>query len=138
MTVTADDIFINDEWRRKADGALVRIVSFNKEFGDVRWYNPAKGTYGNIYLHNMEERYELIPDDERLKRAQAEFQELVLAERRRAIGLGYDTEHDDTHGLDCLFRRAQEYLRRGKTIQGAALMLAAQDYVDRNYGAERR
>lgn len=57
-----------------------------------------------------------------------DFEDKVHAERTRQIELGYTVEHDDKHGPDHLLMWAQEYLKRGETVKGAALVEAAREW----------
>lgn len=59
----------------------------------------------------------------------------IYAERLRQIGKGYDTAHDDTHGLTHLLDEAAARLNssaeRATLVESAALLVAAIDYLGR-------
>jgi hypothetical protein len=56
----------------------------------------------------------------------------ILRERSRQIEKGYDTAHDDEHGLDHLLFWAQRYGMEGKHLESLALVQAAREYLPRH------
>lgn len=58
-----------------------------------------------------------------------EFRRQIAEERERQIECGYDAEHDRAHGVDHLLRWAQDYARRGRSVQSAALIEAAREML---------
>lgn len=62
----------------------------------------------------------------------------VNKERARQTELGYSAKHDDEHGIDHLLSVSLEYLLRGDTVKAAAVILAAQSVVYREYTRKRR
>ena len=61
-----------------------------------------------------------------------EFHRAVAAELNRQQRKGYTSEHDDQHGLDHLLDLAKDYIARGSTVRGYAMVIAAQAYLQRN------
>ena len=58
-----------------------------------------------------------------------EFRKQIADERARQIDDGYDILHDRAHGVDHLLVWAQDYARRGRTVQSAALAEAARELL---------
>jgi hypothetical protein len=58
-----------------------------------------------------------------------EFGAAIQAERQRQVEKGYDAAHDRDHGLKHLLNWAIDYARRGKSVESAALILAALERV---------
>lgn len=57
------------------------------------------------------------------------FRRQIADERARQIEGGYDAEHDRAHGVDHILRWAQDYARRGRSVQSAALIEAAREML---------
>lgn len=64
--------------------------------------------------------------------ATPEFHRAVAAELDRQQRKGYTSEHDDQHGLNHLLDLAKDYIARGSTVRGYAMVIAAQAYLQRN------
>lgn len=60
------------------------------------------------------------------------FHRAVAAELDRQRRLGYSPEHDDEHGLDHLLELAFQYVAQGSTVKGAAMIITARAYLQRN------
>lgn len=58
-----------------------------------------------------------------------DFRKQIADERARQIDDGYDIIHDRVHGVDHLLGWAQDYARRGRTVQAAALVEAARELI---------
>lgn len=61
-----------------------------------------------------------------------DFRARIADERARQVDLGYDILHDRHHGVDHLLGWAQDYARRGRTVQAAALIEAARELYARS------
>lgn len=57
------------------------------------------------------------------------FRQQITDERARQIAAGYDILHDLAHGVDHLLTWAQDYVRRGLSVQVAALVEAAREML---------
>lgn len=60
--------------------------------------------------------------------------EAILGERQRQIAKGYTAAHDQAHGLEHLLVWAEDYLMRGKVLEGAAMVEAARELLIQGYG----
>lgn len=67
------------------------------------------------------------PSSEVQEPSAEEFRARIADERARQVDLGYDILHDRHHGVDHLLGWAQDYARRGRTVQAAALIEAARE-----------
>jgi len=66
---------------------------------------------------------------ERCEISREEWEVAIVAEREHQRGLGYTAEHDRSHGAGYLLRLSDEYARKGKRIEAAALMWAAYEVL---------
>lgn len=61
------------------------------------------------------------------------YHRAVAAELDRQKRIGHSPEHDDEHGIDHLLEMAFQYVARGSTVKGGAMIIAARAYLQRHY-----
>lgn len=58
--MTEQTVKIGQVWRRKRDGMVVRITSYESNYADCGWREVDGKRRGQIFAYNLFDRYELM------------------------------------------------------------------------------